>query len=138
MISESDDPTLSMMATVAAVAIGGALGALVRHFLSRWTAMVSPQAVGAGTLLVNMLACVLLGYWTHPSQPGRGLAEWQRLCLINGGVGALGTFSSLIWEMLYYWRAAGAGHWAIAVVLANLVCGYLAFVCGEALAKAHG
>ena len=67
-----------------AVALGGALGALLRY------TTLSLLPLGVGTLLVNSLGGLLIGLLST-TLPAESL--WGRF-LITGGLGALTTFST--------------------------------------------
>lgn len=80
------------------VAIGGACGAMMRYALAaavnRWTQSLFPF----GTLVVNVLGCLIIGY-IMMSLPRTG--EWReslRLLLVTGMLGGFTTFSSFSWE----------------------------------------
>mgnify|MGYP001627392209 CR=1 FL=1 len=80
------------------VAVGGALGAVLRYgaaaAINRWAQSLFPF----GTLAVNVLGCLLIGY-VMMSLPRTG--EWReslRLLLVTGMLGGFTTFSSFSWE----------------------------------------
>jgi CrcB protein len=106
-----------MNAKLASIALGGALGAVARFYLSGILPVYRDFPVG--TLLVNSVASLILGYlygllfWGFDVSP-----EW-RLFLGTGFCGALSTFSTFSYETFSLLRE---GEYAIAVlnVLANV------------------
>ena len=77
-----------------AIALGGALGAVARHFISHWSVVALGNGFPWGTLTVNVVGCFALGVvvevmalvWSPP-------AEW-RAFLTVGVLGAFTTFSA--------------------------------------------
>ncbi len=106
-----------MNAKLASIALGGALGAVARFYLSGILPVYRDFPVG--TLLVNSVASLILGYlygllfWGFDVSP-----EW-RLFLGTGFCGALSTFSTFSYETFSLLRE---GEYAMAVlnVLANV------------------
>ena len=114
-----------------AVCLGGALGAPLRYALGR---AVPPAASGfpTGTLLVNLLGCLLLGALVAglasaapTSLPGR----YGRAFLGSGLLGAFTTYSTFAVEVD---RLVLDGHVAVALayVAASLGGGLLAAAAG--------
>lgn len=85
-------PAAPLTATIVAVALGGALGAL-----SRWgmdlalTSSVAPA--GAGTLVVNVLGSLVLGLITGAAW--FALPAWLRAGIGTGFLGGFTTYSAL-------------------------------------------
>lgn len=121
-----------MVLQVIAVALGGALGATTRFLVTRGIAMLWPQFVGGGTLLVNLVGSLLIGLLLARGPSSQLTAEW-RAFLVPGVLGGLTTFSSLSWETVELSRSQLA--WSVAHISMNLFGGLLAVVLGEALAR---
>ena len=84
-----------------AVAVGGGLGALLRFGISRWAA----QAIGTdfpwGTLIVNAMGALLIGFlFAWFSQRLLGVGPATRALILTGMLGALTTFSTFSLETL--------------------------------------
>lgn len=117
---------------VFAVAVGGAVGSVLRHLVGSAVAQAWP-AWGAGTLVVNVVGSFLLGLLLEVS--GRsGLDPVARLALGTGLLGGFTTFSTFAWEVA---RPLGDGRplLALAVVLAQVVGGVLAAAAGMVAAR---
>ncbi len=103
-----------------AVALGAIPGALCRYYFTlaanRWLGSGFP----AGTMLVNLSGCVLIGLCFTLLAGRGGLAADLRLLLITGFMGAYTTFSSYAldtltlievgrrWAALFYWLGSSS------------------------------
>ncbi|HVJ87110.1 MAG TPA: fluoride efflux transporter CrcB [Caulifigura sp.] len=76
------------------IAAGGALGALARYAVSEWFVRRLP----AGTLLVNVVGCFLIGLAMGLSIEHRWMSPNVRLFFVTGFLGALTTFSTFGWQ----------------------------------------
>lgn len=128
-----------MIAETAAVALGGAAGAVVRGLFVRLAGPEDrlgwpPAGPAVATILANTLGCALFGSWLIHG--GRALAtmglEWTNVlevAVTAGFCGGLSTFSSLCADTLRLARARGPA--APALYLAStIVLGLAAFAVG--------
>ena len=126
---------LSPFAATLNVALGGAVGAVLRYQTGRgMTALLGPQTVTAfpwATLTVNVagsLAMGLLAGWL--ARFGTGGEQW-RLLLGVGLLGGFTTFSAFSLEMMLLIERGQAGTaltYALVSVLAGLAALYLGLI----------
>jgi CrcB protein len=122
------------MSQFIAVGIGGCLGAIARYWLAGLVQRYSSGEFPFGTLAVNVLGCLILGYVI-------GLVEYRqlfgpsvRLFLTVGVLGGFTTFSTFGYETFALLR--DSQHWlALANVAANTVTGVVAVMVGWMAAK---
>lgn len=111
------------MNAIIAIAAGGALGALARHYVNIGVSMMAKIAFPFGTLSVNVLGCFCIGaliaVFAHLWNPGQSI----KLFLITGFLGAFTTFSTFSLDvMTLYSRGAylAAGSYIGASVFLSL------------------
>ncbi|MBI1373172.1 MAG: fluoride efflux transporter CrcB [Phycisphaera sp.] len=119
-------------ATLAAIALGGAIGALCRFGLARLVAMASPS-FPYGTLAANIIGCFLIGLLTVWFEQ-RSL-PYLRSGILIGFLGALTTFSTFSYESLMLMERGQTLAAFLNVVGTVIVCLAAAFG-GLALGKA--
>lgn len=117
----------------AAVALGGAVGSLLRWQVAHW---LNPLALpfALGTLAVNCVGGLLIGFSlvAFEHRPNDTL----RLLLVSGGLGGLTTFSAFSGEslgLLVGGRPGLALFHTLAHVLGALVCAWLGWLAGRAI-----
>ena len=105
---------------------GGAIGSGARYLLVLWSASAFGTAFPVGTLLVNMIGSLLLGFVMHVGTATELLSANARLALTTGVLGGFTTFSTFNYETTDFFRG---GAWlygslnVIATVSACLVAG---------------
>lgn len=89
------------MQNILIVGMGGFIGASLRYLLSGWVQRLSGQAgFPYGTIAVNLLGCLLIGFLGGLAV-NRGLfASESRLFLLIGVLGGFTTFSTFGYETL--------------------------------------
>jgi CrcB protein len=111
---------------LACVALGGALGALLRAVASDWLRAHLGARWPWGTLLVNLAGCLALGalaaHWEWGRSAPGGPAPLLRPLLAVGLIGGFTTFSTFGVETLELLRQDRAAA-ALAYVSASVVCG---------------
>ncbi|GAA5523584.1 putative fluoride ion transporter CrcB [Microbulbifer aestuariivivens] len=105
---------------LAAIALGGAIGAILRHLVAVWTYPVFNGKFPLGTLLVNLAGSFLIGVVYVLIVERSMLSEEWRLLLMTGLFGALTTFSTFSLESLLLWHN-GQPLTALAYVISSLV-----------------
>ena len=111
-----------MTGLLAAIAVGGALGALSRFALGLGMLRLWPDAFALPTLIINLLGCLAIGilYGLWLNRPELSPAVQQGL--MTGFLGAFTTFSAF---SLDAWRLAENGQSLLAlgyVLLSVCLC----------------
>jgi CrcB protein len=107
-----------VLKTIAAVALGASLGALLRLALSESFNATFP-AIPPGTLLSNLIGGYVVGVAIALFASSNLPIEW-RLFVITGFCGGLTTFSTFSAELVILLQQGRAG-WAIAAAGVHLV-----------------
>lgn len=88
-----------MLRMIACVALGSGAGGVLRYLLSRMIVRwVNIEALPVGTLVVNVLGCLLLGMIYGAVERGFDLSLEMRAFLIVGVCGGFTTFSTFAYE----------------------------------------
>ncbi|RIH89715.1 putative fluoride ion transporter CrcB [Meiothermus luteus] len=105
------------------VALGGAIGALLRYGLGAWVQALSGPGFPWSTFLINITGSFFIGVVLRLSLEGALSPEW-RLLLAVGVLGGYTTFSTFSWETL---ALVQQGEWfkASLYVLGSVVLGFL-------------
>jgi fluoride exporter len=116
------------------IAFGGALGSIARYWVGSSIAGRMGIKFPYGTLIVNLTACVIIGFsMTYLSRRAELNPAWRFLIPV-GFIGAYSTFSTYEWETLTNLRA---GAFAIATLYAigSLILGLVAVWGGSVLGE---
>lgn len=120
------------MISVLAVALGGAIGAVLRYALVNLASLIS-NGFPLGTLLVNTLGSLIIGFvsamWLAGGEPQPAV----RLFFQTGLLGAFTTFSAFSLDTLTLWQN-GHSYAAVMNTLLNVVLCIAAVTAGVALA----
>ena len=119
------------------IAVGGALGALARYGMEVAVAGRIGTKFPYGTFVINMTACVIIGFSLTFLGRRAGLNPAWRYLIPVGFVGAYSTFSTYEWELLATLRS-GAFSLAALYAFGSLILGLLAVWCGILLAESIG
>ncbi|WP_250460773.1 fluoride efflux transporter CrcB [Microbulbifer litoralis] len=87
-----------------AIALGGAVGAILRHLVTLWAHPVFNGKFPLGTLIVNVVGSCLIGIAYVLIAQRAMLGEEIRLMLMTGLCGALTTFSTFSLDTLILWH----------------------------------
>ena len=116
------------MQTLLWIAGAGALGALSRYGVSLWALRAFGDRLPFGTLIVNVLGCLLLGFLLQAGVTHPGLTREAKLALGTGFLGSFTTFSTFGVQTV---RLAERGDWSGALlnvglnVVVGLGCAWL-------------
>lgn len=115
------------------IAAGGALGSVLRYWVGSTVSGRMGVRFPYGTLLVNVTACLVIGFTLTYMGKRADLNPAWRYFIPLGFIGAYSTFSTYEWETLSTMRSGAfmlAGFYAIG----SMVLGLAATWCGTALA----
>lgn len=123
------------MKTYLWITIGSGLGGLLRYALTRAT-MVYSTGVPWGTIAVNILGCLVIGFFGTLTLAGgrHAVPENARLFVMVGLCGGFTTFSSFSLQTFDLWRS-GAWVRALANVVLSVVFCFLAVALGHYIAQ---
>jgi CrcB protein len=82
------------------IALGGSLGSVARYWVGSTVASRMGVKFPYGTFLINMTACVIIGFSLTFLGKRTGLNPAWRFLVPIGFVGAYSTFSTYEWETL--------------------------------------
>ena len=95
------------MTRIVLVGAGGFLGAICRYLISGWVHRMLPfSGFPYGTLTVNILGCLLIGFLSGLAETRNVLGPEARLFLLLGLLGGFTTFSTFGYETLALARDA--------------------------------
>jgi CrcB protein len=121
--------------TVLMVALFGALGCVARYAISVWSAALLGKAFPYGTLLVNLIGALCIGFIIEFSVKHDTFPALWRTALTTGFMGGLTTFSTFSLETV---QLVLNGNYVLASLNATFNLG-LSLLCvwlGVALARA--
>jgi fluoride exporter len=121
--------------TVLLISLGAIIGANLRYFVAQYVAQLIPASFPFGTLLINISASFLLGFfliWTSE----RVLADprW-RLFFAVGFCATYSTYSSYSFETFALFERGQFMLASLNILVSNVVC-FIAVVAGAMLARA--
>lgn len=113
-----------MIHVMVAVALGGALGSVLRFLVSHWVLANWPRHFYLGTFAVNLLGCFAIGFLSAFFLLRSDIPLALRTGITVGVLGGLTTFSSFSLEVLNLLESGQ--HGTAAGYLLGSVCGGLA------------
>ncbi len=105
------------MQTLLLIAGAGALGALARYGVSLWAVSAFGGRFPFGTLLVNVVGSLMLGFLLEAATTQPGISREVKLALGTGFMGSFTTFSTFGVETV---RLAERGDWNAALLNVGL------------------
>lgn len=122
------------MQTVLLISIGAIIGANLRYFVAQYVARLIPSTFPLGTLIINITASFMLGFfliWTSE----RVLADprW-RLFIAVGFCATYSTYSSFAFETFALFEKGQMALAALNILGTNVVC-LIAVMLGAMLAR---
>jgi CrcB protein len=112
-----------MNPTVWLIGLGGFLGTLCRYGTSVWVSRRFPAAfIPYGTLLVNVLGCLLIGIIFGLSEKHELISAQWRLILVVGFCGGFTTFSSFAYENVAMLQQGNYTGFIVYTLSSVLIC----------------
>ena len=120
--------------TVLYIALGGVIGTLARYYLEGWIQQRSGPAFPLGTLAINLLGSLLIGFILRLATGATVISPEWRAALTIGFCGAFTTMSTFSYESV---RLLGDGeYWYAGLYIGGTVVGCcLAVVAGTLAAN---
>lgn len=134
--SESHTRKRTLIANILAIAIGGAMGALLRYGTALWVVRYSEGALPLATWIVNLTGCLLIGLCV-PLFAQTALPGQVRLFVVVGFLGSLTTFSTYSLETVILWQD-GSGLLALGNAIGSVVLGVVFVWLGIQLGRMIG
>lgn len=91
------------------IALGGALGSIARYGVGSWVEDRLGIRFPYGTFIVNITACVIIGFTMSYLGRNSDLSPAWRFLIPVGFIGAYSTFSTYEWETLVELREGAFG-----------------------------
>ena len=104
------------------VFFGGGLGSSVRFLLGRWVNALHNHHFPWGTLVVNVLACFILGFVIGLADHKQIISASSRLFWTVGFCGGFSTFSTFSNETLYLIQSGFTLSLVLYISLSLLLC----------------
>ena len=117
-----------------AVFIGGGAGTVVRYSLSRWVYVNYSSSFPYGTMLVNILSCLLLGIFMGYYSEKLLINPTTKVLITVGFCGGFSTFSAFAYETVELLKV-GQYLSASANVAGNLLACIVSIVVGLVISK---
>lgn len=123
------------MLKVIYVGLGGFIGASLRYLISIGASKTFNFDIPMGTLIVNILGGLLIGFIMELSLSTDIISPELRLFLTTGILGGLTTFSTFSYETINLLNS-GAYIWGILNIILNLSLSLTGVVIGKILCNA--
>ena len=117
------------------VGAGGAFGAIGRYWLSIWVYSLTGRAFPWGTLAVNLLGSLLMGFLSVWLLERMSLSSEMRALLMVGFLGSFTTFSTFSLETLLLLEEGAVARAGINIAVSVITCIFAAWM-GTLIAKA--
>ncbi len=111
------------------IALGGALGAVIRHFVSVGAVHYIGHGYPWGTIIVNILGSFLMGIMIGKFSHMSHVLPEVRVLLTTGFLGAFTTFSTFSLDFITLWERGEMLH-ALSYILVSVIFSILALAIG--------
>jgi CrcB protein len=103
------------------IVIGGGIGALLRYFTSQFVNNLSNNNFPLGTVFVNCIGALLIGFLINIFDIFGINAKWK-LLIITGFLGGYTTFSAYSVETVNYFINGNIKYGIMNILLNNILC----------------
>ena len=116
------------------ISLGAVVGANARYLISRYAARILGPVFPYGTLLINIIGSIIVGFFVIWATERAWVDPRWRLLVVVGFCGAFTTFSSYAFESMAYFEQ---GQWLLLwtnILTNNILC-LLGALAGMAIAR---
>ncbi|MBB3134964.1 CrcB protein [Rhizobium pisi] len=117
------------------VAVGGAIGSLLRYYVGQWALRLMGPAFPWGTLTVNVVGCFVIGLFTELIARKFNASVELRLLLVTGFLGGFTTFSAFSLDAISLFERGEAVAGGVYIV-ASVGLSMAAVIAGLAVMRA--
>ncbi|MBX4924759.1 fluoride efflux transporter CrcB [Rhizobium binae] len=117
------------------VALGGAIGSVLRYYVGQWALRLVGPAFPWGTLAVNVVGCFVIGVFAELIARKFNASLELRLLLITGFLGGFTTFSAFSLDAIYLFERGEAVAGGI-YIAASVGLSMAAVIAGLAVMRA--
>lgn len=117
------------------VGAGGATGAIGRYLLSSWIYSLTGRAFPWGTLAINLLGSLLMGFLSVWLLERITVSDEMRALLMVGFLGAFTTFSTFSLETLLLLEEGAVARAGVNIAASVITCIFAAWM-GTLIARA--
>lgn len=125
------------MLHVMLVALGGAIGAALRHIANNFALRFAGPNFPWGTMAINIVGSFAMGLFVGYLVRRSGSSNELRLFVATGILGGFTTFSAFSLDFVTLWER-GAALPAFGYAFASVICAILALFLGMWLARSIG
>lgn len=125
------------MPQLIAIAVGGAIGALLRHTVAAWVQSQSANQFPWGTITVNLVGCFVIGLLFQVFEQSN-LTQTQRGFIFTGLLGAFTTFSTYGLDAVKLLQTGDLTGTAVKLLLSNgggILLVFVGIAAGRALSQ---
>lgn len=126
---------MNLPAAIGAVAIGGAVGSVLRYFVSTWFLGKFGAGFPWGTFTINVSGAFVIGVVLELAATRPGFSPYLRLLLATGFLGGYTTFSTFAYET-YILSAESFSMLSVVYAGGSVIAGLIATLAGVGLVRA--
>ncbi|MCK5312297.1 MAG: fluoride efflux transporter CrcB [Desulfobacteraceae bacterium] len=117
------------MESILIIGVGGFIGSIMRYLVTLWSqGLFKELAFPLGTLIVNILGCLLLGLLNGWAENHQFFTPQIRLFMFVGILGSFTTFSTFSYETIEMMQNGNAFHALHNIAIQVIVGLFAAFI----------